>query len=154
MNRRRWWAAAGASAGISLLLLLIGSDLPHALLGGLLVIFAVIVAAHLALGQKVALPRLPFDRRDGARTEVSSLSWALYGNEGVTAQAARQLRGICRDGLTEAGIDVGTATGRERAAALLGEPMTSFIVDPDAPAPDIRSVRTAVTALENLEKSL
>ncbi|WP_156252403.1 hypothetical protein [Pseudactinotalea terrae] len=154
MTRGRWWAVAGTGVGIVGILALIGSDLPHALLGGLLWLIGVLVVIHLGVGQRVSLPRLPFDRRDGARTEVASLSWALYGNEGVTPQAARQLRHLCRDGLAEAGIDVDTPTGRARAAELLGDPLTAFVVDPDSPPPPVKAVRTAVHALENLEKSL
>jgi hypothetical protein len=154
MTRGRWWGVAGVAVGIAVILVLIGSDLPHAVLGGLLWVVGVIVVVNLGLGQRVSLPRLPFDRRDGARTEVSSLSWALYGSDGVSTQAARMLRQVCRDGLTEAGIDVGTATGVSRSTELLGAPLTAFLIDPDAPPPDVRVVRAAVLTLEKLEKSV
>lgn len=154
MTRARWWAVAGIAVGIAVIMVLIGSDLPHAVLGGMLLVVAVIVVVNLGLGQRVSLPRLPFDRRDGARTEVSALSWALYGTEGVSTQAARTLRQVCRDGLTEAGIDVETPSGVGRSTELLGEPLTTFLVDPEAPPPDVRVVRAAVLALEKLEKSV
>ncbi|WP_420114923.1 hypothetical protein [Pseudactinotalea sp.] len=153
MTRGRWWGVAGIAVAVAVVLRLIGSDVAHALLGGMLVVVAVLILAHLGIGQKVALPRLPFDRRDGARTEVSSLSWSLYGTEGVTPQAARALRGICRAGLSEAGIAVETPEGEARSVSLLGAPLTTFLIDPDAPPPDVRAVRAAVHVLENLEKS-
>lgn len=153
MTRGRWLAAAGAGVLIAALLGVIGIDLPHAVLAGVLWLVGVVVVIHLDAGQRVALPRLPFDRRDGARTEVSSLSWSLYGPDGISPEAQHHLRRVCRTALDEAGIDIGTDTGRERATALLGSPITAFLVDDTAPPPDVHAVRATVIALENLEKT-
>jgi hypothetical protein len=153
VTRGRWLAAGGCGVLIAALLAVIGIDLPHAVIGGTLWMVGVVVVVHLGTGQRVSLPRLPFDRRDGARTEVSSLSWSLYGSDGISTDAQRHLRKVCLTALDEAGIDLATDTGRERAAALLGSPSTAFLVDGTAPPPDARAVRATVIALEKLEKA-
>lgn len=153
MTRGRWaWLIAGAAV-IATLLVVIGIGPAHAILGGLVFVIGILVIANLGLGQRVALPRLPFDRREGVRTEVSSLSWALHRPDGVNPFAQRRIRDVYRTGLAEAGIDVGTTLGAERAAALLGQQVATFLADPGAPPPDVHAVRNAVIALEKLEKS-
>ncbi|GAB2966656.1 hypothetical protein [Actinotalea caeni] len=153
MTRARWvWLGIGAAV-VAVLLAVTGIDPAHAVLGGLLLAIGVLVLVHLGVGQRVALPRLPFDRREGVRTEVSSLSWALYRPDGVTPHALRRIRQVCRTGLAEASIDVDSTLGAERAAALLGQQVATFLTDPAAPPPDAHAVRAAVLALEKLEKS-
>lgn len=153
MTRARWWGAGAAGVVVVVLLVVVGIDPAHAVLGGLVWMVGIVVLVNLGLGQRVALPRLPFDRRDGARTDVSSLSWALYRADGVTPYAQRRIREVYRTGLADAGIDVDTPLGAERAAAILGQQVTTFVTDPHAPPPDVHAVRTAVIALEKLEKS-
>jgi len=153
MSRGRWIGVGVVAAVIAALLVAVGIDVPHALIGGLVWVVGILLLVHLGLGQTVALPRLPFGKRDGTRTEVSSLSWSLYSTGGITHQGQQHLRRICTTGLVEAGIDVSRPSDLDRARHLLGDAMTEFLVDPAAPPPDVRSVRATVLALEKLEKS-
>lgn len=153
MTRGRWIGVGVIAVVIAALLLLVGIDAPHAVLGGLVWVVGILLLVHLGLGQTVALPRLPFGRRDGTRTEVSSLSWSLYSTGGITHQGQQHLRRVCATGLAEAGLDLSRPADVDRARSLFGTSMTEFLVDPTAPPPDVRTVRAAVLALEKLEKS-
>lgn len=153
MSRGRWIGVGVIAVLIAALLVVVGIDLAHAVIGGLVWVVGIILLVHLGLGQTVALPRLPFGRRDGTRTEVSSLSWSLYSTGGVTHQGQQHLRRVCSTGLAEAGIDLSRPDDVTRTRGLLGATMTEFLLDPAAPPPDVRTVRAVVLALEKLEKS-
>lgn len=152
MTRGRWVGVGVIAVVIAALLVVIGIDAAHAVIGGLVWVVGILLLVHLGLGQTVALPRLPFGRRDGTRTEVSSLSWSLYSSGGITHQGQQHLRRICTTALGEAGVDLSAPRGRERARELLGGAVTTFLVDPAAPPPDVRTVRATVLALEKLER--
>lgn len=153
MTRSRWGLVAAVGAAIAGVLLVIGVHPAHAVLGGLLWLVVALVLVHMAIGQRVALPRLPFESRSGARTEVSSLSWSLYGVGGMTVEGQRHLERVLRLVLTEHGIEVSTTAGAERAGALLGRDAVGLLTDPSAPPPTPRTVRTIVLALEKLERT-
>ncbi len=153
MTRGRVIAAVVAAAVLATLLVLVGFDVPHGVLAGIGVVVALQVLAHLGLGQRVALPRLPFGRRDGTRTEVSSLSWSLHGgSDGVAPSAQRQLRRVAITALGEAGVALDDDEGRRRAVELLGAPMTDFLLDRQTRPLDARAVRAAVLRLEKLQE--
>ena len=153
MTPRRWILVGAIGLVIAVLLVVIGFDVPHGVLGGLVWVIGILLLVNLDLGQRVALPRLPFGRRDGARTEVSSLSWSLYGTEGITYHGQQHLRRVCTNALTEAGVDLDAPDGPERARALLGPRITDFLLDPESLPPDVHTVRATVLILEKLEKS-
>jgi hypothetical protein len=152
MSRRavRWWTLVAAVV-VSGVVVLMGFDVAHGLVAGLTLALVVLLVAHLDLGERVELPRLPYDNRDGARSEVSSISWSLLGRDGVTAEGQQHLRRLVRASLTEAGVDVDTAPGRVRAEELLGTDAVRLATDPAASAPSAGRVQSLVTTLESLE---
>jgi hypothetical protein len=152
VTRRRWVVVGVVAAVVTAVVALTGSGLPKAVAAGALCVLVVVLATAVDLGQHVALPRLPFGRRDGSRTEVSSLEWAMTG-EIVSPHAQRQLRRVATTGLADAGIDLDDAVGRERASALLGPVVVAFLTEPGAPPPDSRGVQSTVLALEKLEQT-
>lgn len=154
MTRGRWIGVGVIAVVIAGLLFAVGVDLAHAVIGGLLWVVGILLLVHLGMGQNVALPRLPFGRRDGTRTEVSSLSWSLYSAGGVTYQGQQHLRRVCLAALAEAGIDLEQPNGPDRARIALGSAVAELVIDPTAPPPDVRTVRACVIALEKLERSL
>lgn len=152
MNVRvvRLWTAIGAVV-VAGAVVLLGYGIAHGLVAGTALALVVLAAGHLGLGERVELPRLPYDNRSGSRLEVSSISWSLYGRDGMTAEGRRHLRRLLLRVLAARGIDADEAAGRERADRLLGADVVRFATDPASPAPDARRVRAIVLTLETLE---
>lgn len=153
MNGKRWALTALGGCALAGILVALGFRLVHALIGAAVGVLVVAVLAQLDHGEHVALPKLPYERRDGARTEVSSLSWSLTGRTGVTLPAQRRLRQACVQSLREQGVDVETPAGRDQARTLLGQGVVEFVLDPDAPPPDIRTIQRTLDRLESMEST-
>ncbi len=138
---RRWSPLAAAIAAPALALL-IGTDLPHALLiGGTLAVATLVLRAP-QLGSRATWPVLPYGRRDGARRDVSSLTWTMIDRGGaISSSGERRLRSVLTDALELRGVDLTTAAGREQATDLVGAGVTRWLTDPHSPAPDPRAVR-------------
>jgi hypothetical protein len=148
-RRRRWWVwPAVVGIGGPVLAFTIGLDVAHSLMIGLAVALVVAGSRVIGLGDQAVWPRLPFGRRDGARRDVSSLSWSLYGQQHeLTGSGRRRLRRVCLDTLELAGMSLDTPEGIRAVQDLLGRPVTAFLIDPDQPAPDLRGVQRTLTAL-------
>ena len=150
--RRRWMWVTVSAVVVPVAVFAAGADLAHALLAGLAGAVVVVVLRSMPLGEHVMFPRLPFAAHEGARRDVSSLSWTLYGRGGMTVSGQRRLRRVALDALDHAGIDVTTAPGRAEAERLLGRGLLTFLLDPDpSRPPDARTVERCVAALETLD---
>lgn len=150
---RRWWiwTATGALA-LVVLAWWLGLAIPHALLLGLCLALVSACARATGIPTWVRFPRLPYNRRDGARRDVSTLSWSLYGqgrnlNERALGRLHRAGLQACR----HAGIDLDSATDRDHLADLLGEPALQFLVDPGAEPVDARRMSQLLNAFERLD---
>ncbi|TDE97495.1 hypothetical protein EXU48_04715 [Occultella glacieicola] len=148
-RRRRWWVwPVVVGTGAPILAFTIGLDVAHSLMIGLGVAVVVAGSRVIGLGDQAVWPRLPFGRRDGARRDVSSLSWSLYGQQHeLTGSGRRRLRRVCLDTLELGDIRLDTPEGVRAAEDLLGRPVTEFLLDEDRPAPDLRGVHRTLTAL-------
>src|SRR5699024_9741798 len=100
----------------------------------------------------VRFPRLPYARRDGIRREVSTLSWALYGQgSSLRPPAVRRLHSAGLRACRHAGIDPASAVGRARAREVLGEETLAFLDDPEAQSVDAHRLRQPLSAFERLD---
>ncbi|MBK5248423.1 MAG: hypothetical protein JJE50_03165 [Actinomycetales bacterium] len=150
-RRSRIWVRVSIVV-VPMVVYLAGAGLAHALAVTLVWAGTAIVMMSLPLGDRVLWPRLPYGRHDGARREVSSLSWTLYGRGQVTPFGQRRLREVALAAFDHAGVDLATAQGRSHAEQLLGRRLLLFLLDPrSAPAPDARAVQRCVAALETLD---
>lgn len=150
MTPLRWLAALGVGVLIGGVLLLTDARPAHAVLGGLLWLVVVLVLTHLDLGEHVDLPRLPYGRRDGDRTEVATIASAFNGTGTMQRHGHAELRRTALGVLADAGLDLGTEADRRRVTALLGSEVVAVLLDPQAPPPHPRAVRSAVLALETM----
>lgn len=150
---RRWVIilAIGAVALFAFALWLGVSAAHSALLGvGVLLIAAFVPLA--GVPGWVRFQRLPYHRRDGTRREVSTLSWALYGNAATLREpAVRRLHEAGTRACQHAGLDLATTTGRARAAKLLGEATLAFLDEPFARPVDAHRMRAYLTAFNRLD---
>lgn len=144
---RRWGALAGAVAA-TVLALLVGTDLAHALLIGSALAAAALVTRALPLGSRASWPVLPYGRRDGARRDVSSLTWTMIDRNGVISSTGEaRLRTVLTSALELRGVDLAAPSGRAQAATVVGDQVARWLTDTDAPTPDPRTVRRVLTGM-------
>lgn len=150
---RRWWVwATAVSVGVAVLTWWLGLGLAHAVLlaPAIALAFACIQVAGLPSTSR--FPRLPYNRRDGTRRDVSSLSWSLYGNDrSLNDPAVRRLWTAGQRSCQHAGLDLDTPAGRDRAGELLGDSAIAFLDDPDSVPVDARQMSHYLTAFERLD---
>lgn len=148
---RRWSPLLAAVAGPGLALL-VGTDLPHALLIGGTLATATLVVRALPFGSRATWPVLPYGRRDGARRDVSSLTWTMIDRSGqISSTGEQRLRAVLTAALELRGTDVTTTAGRERASTLVGADVARWLTDPEAPAPDPRAVRRIIARVQETD---
>ena len=141
----RRWAPLAAAIVTPLFALLIGADLPHALLLGGGLVVATLVSKALPYGNRAAWPVLPYGRRAGARRDVSSLTWTMIDRSGsISSTGEQRLRRVLTDALELRGVDLHSTGGRDQAAAVVGSGVAGWLTDPDAPTPDPRAVRRTI----------
>jgi len=149
---RRWSPLLVAIAGPALALL-IGTDLPHALLIGGTLAAATLVVRALPFGSRAAWPVLPYGRRDGARRDVSSLTWTMIDRGGaISSTGERRLRTVLSDALELRGLDLTTPRGREQAETVVGADVARWLTDPEAHAPDPRAVRRIIARVQHADQ--
>lgn len=150
---RRWMLiTASIAVALSVLLYWIGLSGRHSVLLGvsLLLISAAIPIS--GVPAVVRFRRLPYQSRDGARREVSTLSWAIYGNRSTLREpAVRRLHSAGVRACRHAGVDLESGPGRERASQVLGEDVVAFLDDPRATPVDASRMRHYLTAFERLD---
>ncbi|HLR27684.1 MAG TPA: hypothetical protein VK086_03245 [Ruania sp.] len=130
--------------------LLIGLDLAHSLLLGAACLAVGVLPSLGAGGIRSRWPALPYGRRDGARRDVSTLTWTLMSREGRLSSKGRQrVHAVVQDALRQRGIDAGTAAGTARAESLLGREVTGWLADPDSRPLDPAQLSSALAALES-----
>ncbi|WP_148239383.1 hypothetical protein [Ruania zhangjianzhongii] len=144
----RRWAPLAAAIVTPLFALLIGADLPHALLLGGGLVIATLVSRALPYGNRAAWPVLPYGRRAGARRDVSSLTWTMIDRSGsISSTGEQRLRTVLTAALELRGVDLDSTSGREQAAAVVGSGVARWLSDPEAPTPDPRAVRRTIAHL-------
>jgi len=130
--------------------LLIGLDLAHSLLLGVACLAVGVLPSLGAAGIRSPWPSLPYGRRDGARRDVSTLTWTLMSREGRLSSKGRQrVLTVVQDALRQRGIDTGTVAGAARAESLLGREVTGWLADPDSRPLDPARLSAALAALES-----
>src|SRR5690625_7838344 len=96
------------------LALLIGTDLPHSLLIGGTLAAAPLVVRALPFGSRATWPVLPYGRRDGARRDVSSLTWTMIDRGGgISSTGERRLRTVLTAALELRGRSEERRVGKE-----------------------------------------
>ncbi|HLS13289.1 MAG TPA: hypothetical protein VK095_02130 [Beutenbergiaceae bacterium] len=150
---RRWWIwTAVGTAGLIAGAWWLGVAPGYAVLLGLCLALVSACARAADVPSWVRFPRLPYNRRDGARRDVSTLSWSLYGqgrnlNERALLRLHRAGVAACR----HAGVDLDDDEGRARAADLLGTQTADFLLDPAAAAVDARRMSHLLDDFEQLD---
>ena len=150
---RRWLIASVVVAiSIAALLYWIGLSGRHSVLLVVCLLLVAAVSPIVGVPAWIQFRRLPYQRRDGTRREVSTLSWALYGkNAALREPALRRLHSAGMRACRHAGVDLDSAPGRRRAAAILGPDALAFLDDPRATPVDARRMRHYLTAFERLD---
>lgn len=150
---RRWWIwTAVGTAGLIAGAWWLGVAPAYAVMLGLCLALVSACARVAGIPSWVRFPRLPYNRRDGARRDVSTLSWSLYGqgrnlNERALLRLHRAGVGACR----HAGIDLDGADGQALAADLLGTETARFLRDPATAAVDARRMSHLLDDFEQLD---
>ncbi|GAA2100235.1 hypothetical protein GCM10009841_14740 [Microlunatus panaciterrae] len=89
---------------------------------------------------------------DGARREVTRLSWTLGGHENRVGEAPlRRLRELAVTRLAARGVQVDDPAGRETAARLLGDQVWAVLTAETGPPPRFDTFVRCVDALERLD---
>lgn len=144
----RRWAPVAAAIVTPAFALLIGADLPHALLLGGVLVVATLVSKALPYGSRAAWPVLPYGRRAGARRDVSSLTWTMVDRSGsISSSGEQRLRTVLTEALELRGVDLDSTDGREQAAGVVGAGVARWLTDPEAPTPDPRAVRQTIAGV-------
>ena len=132
----------------------VGADVPHALALATVVPTAGVVL--LTMGELPAEPSLPpldeTGRSDGARREVSRLSWMMTGRDHRVGDAPfRRLRALAQHRLSLHGVDLTAPEDADTARRLLGPVgYDALVVHPDR-APTGRVFEQCLTVLERLD---
>lgn len=127
------WAFALACFGVGLL---IGLDVLHCLLLSAACLAVGALPPAGSAGIRSPWPALPYGRRDGARRDVSTLTWTLMNREGqFSSKGTLRVRAVLLEALRLRGIDPATTSGAARTAQLLGEDVAQWLAPPDQAQP-------------------
>ncbi len=143
-------AALLVATGIALALL--GLDLPHALALTVTLLVALVLSRRVDPGHDPQHRALPDTNRDGARRDLSDLTWAMHGSHGrVSERAHRRVRALAATALADEGIDLHSADPEQvRAAADRLGPQVHRQMTSDPRPPTMKVLRSWVSAIENL----
>lgn len=133
-------------------LALLGLDLPHALALTLTLLLALVLSRRIQTGHDPEHRALPDNNRDGARRDLSDLTWAMHGSHGrVSERAHRRVRALAATALADEGIDLhSTDPSQVRAAADRLGPGVHRQMTSDPRPPTMKVLHSWVTAIENL----
>jgi len=138
------------ATGIALTYL--GLDLPHATALTVALLLALVLSPRIDPGHDPQHHALPDTNRDGARRDLSDLTWAMHGSHGrVSERAHRRVRALAATALADEGIDLHSTDPEqvEAAASRLG-PLVHRQMTADPRPPTMKVLRSWVTAVENL----
>ncbi|MBE7700372.1 hypothetical protein H9623_08650 [Oerskovia sp. Sa1BUA8] len=143
-------AALLGTAG--LLLALLGLDLPHTLALTTSALVLLVLYRRTDPGYDAEHHALPDVNRDGARRDLSELTWAMHGSHGrVSERAHRRVRALAATALADEGIDLfSTDPAQAEAAAERLGPTVHRQMTSDTRPPTINVLRTWVSAVEAL----
>lgn len=149
---RRYLILAPLSAiGVALVAYWLGVSPRHAVLMCLGLVLVGVCAAMTGIPSWLRFPLLPYNRQDGARREVSNLTWSLYGDHGGLARpAVRRLHSAAMRAAHHAGIDLESTSGRARAQSALGTPLLAFLDDPFREPVGAAELSSYLSAIEKL----
>jgi len=136
-----------AATALSMVVLRAGS----ALLVGVAAAAIAVLAPRLGVADEPELPGAARASRDGVRSEVQDLTWALVGRDGRAGdRAVRRLHAVGAVRLARHGVDVDDPRDADRAVALVGRRAYSTLSEPASHSRSIADIRHTITALENL----
>lgn len=143
-RRRGWWLVA--AAGLTAASWGIGVDLPRALLLSACVAAVALLTGWLPFAARSPWPVLPYGRRDGARRDVSSLTWMLASRGHLSTTGADRLH------RTLAGVLELTEHQRRRTAEdIFGPKIAQWLSAPEqVPPPTRTAAENAMVAAEAL----
>ncbi|MFJ2297910.1 hypothetical protein [Oerskovia paurometabola] len=136
-------------------LALLGLDLPHTLALTVALLVALVLSRRIDTGHDPQHRALPDTNRDGARRDLSDLTWAMHGSHGrVSERAHRRVRALAATALADEGIDLHSPDPEQMRAAAdrLGTQVHRQMTDDPRP-PTMKVLRSWVAAIENVPHS-
>ncbi|MHA7132984.1 hypothetical protein [Oerskovia turbata] len=130
----------------------LGLDLPHTIALTTTGLAALALYRRTDTGHDPEHHALPDNNRDGARRDLSDLTWAMHGSHGrVSERAHQRVRTLAAHTLTAHGIDLHSTEPEHlhAAAAALGE-KTHQQMTTDPRPPTFKTLRAWVDAIEAL----
>lgn len=132
--------------------LMVGLDPAHCLILGASTLLIFLLTQAGSTGIRSPWPRLPYGRRDGARRDVSTLTWTLIDRHGrLSSRGAHRVHTVLHEALRLRDIDPATPPGSAHAEALLGRGVARWLADPDAAPPAPELLGAALTTLARTE---
>ncbi|RXR24860.1 hypothetical protein EQW78_06955 [Oerskovia turbata] len=138
------------ATGITLAYL--GLDLPHTIALTVTLLIALVLSRRIDTGHDPQHHALPDTNRDGARRDLSDLTWAMHGSHGrVSERAHQRVRALAATALADEGIDLHSADPAQvrAAAARLGTKVHQQMTSDPRP-PTMKVLRSWVSAIEHL----
>ncbi|MGV8978241.1 MAG: hypothetical protein ACOH17_09370 [Cellulomonas sp.] len=149
---RHSWLLLGVGVAAAAGALLLGVDLVHALVIGIGIAVVIVVAWTVDMSPDPGWTRAPVPGRDGARGELSTLSWTMVGRDGrVGERALRRVRAVGASRLARLGLDVADPADADAIHALVGARAWKVLTITGGRNPSIADVEHAVARLERLD---
>lgn len=130
----------------------LGLDLPHTIALTVALLIVLVLSRRIDAGHDPQHHALPDTNRDGARRDLSDLTWAMHGSHGrVSERAHQRVRALAATALADEGIDLhSTDPAQVRAAAArLGTQVHQQMTSDPRP-PTMKVLRSWVSAIEHL----
>ncbi|UFU05549.1 hypothetical protein [Ruania halotolerans] len=150
-RHRAWYPYLGAAA-LGILAWAVGLSVPHATLLTGAAVALTLVTSVLGFGDRSTWPVLPYGRRDGARRDVSGLTWTMLNRGGGLSEAGARRLHLA---LTESLRLEGTGATSARASDLFGPHVARWLAEPPGPhnptaPPDRATARRAMSTAATL----
>jgi hypothetical protein len=129
-----------------------GLDLPHTAALTVAALLTLVLTRRTDPGNDPEHRPLPDNNRDGARRDLSDLTWAMHGSRGrVSERAHLRVRTLARHVLADCGVDLGSTDPEQvRAAATLLGAKVHQQMTTDTRPPTFKTLRAWVDAVEAL----
>lgn len=129
-----------------------GATVRHTALVIACVLLAAVAFQFAGNGVELRFPTLPYTRRDGARRDVSNLSWSLYGDDrAVRPHAVIRVHDAAMRACHFAGLEVDTSDGQANARRVLGDDAVNFLIDPRSRPTSTQRLTELLKVFEQLE---
>ena len=153
---RRWWRAVwrevvGFAIGFAAAWVLVGWQWWACVIAGVAVVVGVVVGRRLPDEDEPRWERERRSRRDGARSDLQDLAWAMVGRDGRTGERTqRRVREIAAVRLARHGVDLADPAQAAAARELLGQRAHAAILRRQSPLPTLGDLRHTITVLERI----